>query len=248
MRSTSISASDGVIEGNFIGTNATGTAALPNGASGNGGIVLFSGFNNTHWWHDAGSPQPDLGKYRRRRCVGRAPTASSKATSLAPMSPAAVAIGNTQAQDVTSGGGNLIGGDTAAAGNVISGNDRGIELGSGDVVQGNFIGTDLTGTIACAKSKRRRESSEWRHDRRANVHSRYCARQSHLWQWHRWFSHFHRNDTVKGNIIGADITGTQPLGNEAGISIVRTAGSNVGGTEAGAGNIVAFNGTLCEAQ
>ena len=32
------SANDSVIEGNFIGTNATGTAALPNGAFGNGGI------------------------------------------------------------------------------------------------------------------------------------------------------------------------------------------------------------------
>ena len=57
-----------------------------------------------------------------------------------------VAIGNTQ-RGVASNGGSLIGGNTAAARNVISGNNRGIEVG-GDVVQGNFIGTDLTGTIA----------------------------------------------------------------------------------------------------
>src|SRR4029077_7159640 len=39
-----------VIEGNFIGTNPTGTAALPNGSGGNGGIVMaFCGTfsNNT---------------------------------------------------------------------------------------------------------------------------------------------------------------------------------------------------------
>ena len=38
-----LAANDSVIEGNFIGTNATGTAALPNGASGNGGVIVFSG-------------------------------------------------------------------------------------------------------------------------------------------------------------------------------------------------------------
>ena len=38
-------------------------------------------------------------------------------------------LGNTQ-RGVTSNGGNLIGGNTAAARNVISGNNRGIELGA----------------------------------------------------------------------------------------------------------------------
>ena len=53
---------------------------------------------------------------------------------------------------------------------------------------------------------------------------------------------------VKGNTIGADITGTHPLGNAAGISIFRAPGSTVGGTEAGARNIVAFNGASCDAN
>ena len=49
---------------------------------------------------------------------------------------------------------NLIGGNTVAARNIISGNNRGIELdGASDMVQGNFIGTDLTGICRCAQSK-----------------------------------------------------------------------------------------------
>src|SRR6185295_10149365 len=42
---------------------------------------------------------------------------------------------------------NVIGGTTASARNVISGNQSGIELnGNGNVVQGNFIGTNVAGT------------------------------------------------------------------------------------------------------
>ena len=55
---------------------------------------------------------------------------------------------------------------------------------------------------------------------------------------------------VQGNIIGADITGAQPLPSPApiaaGISIVDASACTVGGTVAGEGNIVAFNGTLCD--
>ena len=49
---------------------------------------------------------------------------------------------------------NLIGGTTAAARNLISGNSmRGIDLASdgsamGNLIKGNFIGTDVTGTVA----------------------------------------------------------------------------------------------------
>jgi len=78
---------DNVIEGNFIGTDATGTAALPNRSD---GIVVSSGPNNT------------------------------------------------------------IGGTIPGARNLISGNngDGVVLLASSNVVQGNFIGTNVTGSVA----------------------------------------------------------------------------------------------------
>ena len=78
-----------VIEGNFIGTDVTGTVALGNKFF---GVVIENAPNNT------------------------------------------------------------IGGTTVEARNIISGNGTGISLGgpgaTGNLVQGNFIGTDVTGTIA----------------------------------------------------------------------------------------------------
>src|SRR5207247_5370227 len=47
---------------------------------------------------------------------------------------------------------------------------------------------------------------------------------------------------IQGNIIGADITGTQPLGNSPGGITINGHDNTVGGTAAGARNIIAFNG------
>jgi hypothetical protein len=51
---------------------------------------------------------------------------------------------------------------------------------------------------------------------------------------------------MQGNIIGADITGTQPLGNLGGVQIDGP-NNTLGGTATGAGNIIAFNGNMCGA-
>src|SRR5439155_10617227 len=61
----------------------------------------------------------------------------------------ASALGNGVGLDLRSNGA-LIGGNTAAARNIIAGgNQTGISISgaSGSVIQGNFIGTDATGTL-----------------------------------------------------------------------------------------------------
>ena len=51
-------------------------------------------------------------------------------------------------------------------------------------------------------------------------------------------------DLVVGNFIGTDTAGTKPLGNDGeGVLIhVAASGNTIGGTSAGAGNVIAFNG------
>lgn len=55
------------------------------------------------------------------------------------------------------------------------------------------------------------------------------------------------NNVLQGNTIGTDVTGTRDLGNAAdGVSIMTSshlaANDTVGGTDPGAGNVIAFNG------
>jgi hypothetical protein len=89
------SGSGNVIQGNYVGTNAAGTAALPNG----GGIGIFAGF----------------------------PTSTTST---------------------------IVGGSLPGEGNLISGNTNyGLYAsGSGHVIRGNRIGTDVTGTSAIPNS------------------------------------------------------------------------------------------------
>jgi hypothetical protein len=48
------------------------------------------------------------------------------------------------------------------------------------------------------------------------------------------------NNLVQGNSIGTDVSGTQPLGNHFGVLVLGDS-NTVGGTAAGAGNLIAFN-------
>jgi hypothetical protein len=142
------------IQGNFIGTDATGAAALPNGIgislhtnvsgstiggatagarnviSGNTGQgVGVSGF--------LGDPST-TGNFVMGNYIG------TDVTGLAP-------LGNAGAGISIGGFANTIGGANPGEGNVIAANlGAGIELvgGNGNTIKGNLIGTDAGGTVA----------------------------------------------------------------------------------------------------
>jgi hypothetical protein len=140
---------------------------------------------------------------------------------------------------------NRVGGTNAGARNVISGKGAtGIEIfeafASNNVVQGNFIGTDRTGTMAIGNT-----------DRALVVNMAASAAtiggevpgagnviSGNL---NRGITLDGSDNIVRGNRIGTTVTG-QPLGNaRTGIEI-GGARNFVGGTRSGAGNVIAFNG------
>ncbi len=138
---------------------------------------------------------------------------------------------------------NFIGGLEPGEGNVISGNQSAavsIAESRGNRIIGNFIGTDPEGVRAIANGSGISLTGLVQETviGPANVISG-NLRQGVFMTGEEAF-----DNRVIGNIIGADATGTNPLGNgEHGLVIRGPAKDNViGGDEEGQGNIIAFNG------
>jgi uncharacterized repeat protein (TIGR01451 family) len=150
----SVQTSDNAIVGNYLGTNAVGMAALPNGRA---GVDIRAGDNNTIGGLTAADRNVISGNSvdgiflfnsgpRGNIVVGNYIGTAANGTT-----PLGNSVAGIEAQFSNN---NLIGGTTAAARNVISGNmGDGIRLtvgASANRVQGNYIGTDVTGTVTRA--------------------------------------------------------------------------------------------------
>ena len=142
---------------------------------------------------------------------------------------------------------NQIGETTPDARNIISANvDVGIMISGassiGNVIEGNFIGTDISGTTGIGNGTH--GISLYRANETIIGGTATDARNIIS---SNGFSGIHidcSENIIQGNIIGADITGTVPLGNYgAGIFFwsYDAVGNLVGGTSAGEGNLIAYN-------
>ena len=244
-----INSNGNTIEGSFIGTNAAGTAALPNGTGGLGGVICVGASSN----NTLGGTTPDA----RNLISGNVGPGISiqggtgnvvQGNLIGTDVTGTMALGNTGPGITTNGSNNLFGGTTVDARNIISGNNRGIDTGSGsnNTVQGNFIGTDITGTIAIANPNIG-VNTQGTNNLIGGLTTTPGTPPGNLISGNNGntgvvlFTNAAQGHVIQGNIIGADITGTQPLGNLGGI-LINGPGNTVGGTAAGAANIIAFNG------
>jgi hypothetical protein len=140
-----------VIEGNFIGTDVTGSAGLGNGA----GVPIFSASGNTIGGTTAGARNVISGNEGYGVGIFDSSTGNLvQGNFIGTDATGTVDLGNSAYGVViyySGASNNIIGGTTAEARNIISGNDvGGISLWNGvtgNLVQGNFIGTDVTGTV-----------------------------------------------------------------------------------------------------
>jgi titin len=126
---------------------------------------------------------------------------------------------------------------------VISGNGIGLELlAAQTAVEGNFIGTDVTGTAALGNDTG--VSIEGRN----NVVGGTDPGAGNLISGNRSSGilidgTFVTGNVVQGNLIGTDVYGTTGLGNGSnGVLVSNAAHNTIGGTADGAGNVIAFNG------
>jgi Calx-beta domain-containing protein/carboxypeptidase family protein/beta-propeller repeat-containing protein len=227
--------SHNVIQGNYIGTNAAGTAAIPNGSN---GISLLDFFVENL----IGGATPGAGNLISGNQIGisvNAPSTTIQGNLIGTDVTGTQKIGNqlgirAGATDI------LIGGLTTAARNIISGNlSGGVEFGGiGSKLQGNYIGTDITGMLPLGNGSTGVVAGS-----NALVGGT-VPEARNIIAANGGFGNVSLGSNssgsaaiVQGNYIGTDVTGTRTFeGSFAGISI---AGDNniIGGPD-GAGNVI----------
>lgn len=227
----------------LVAAAAVGLPAAPPGACvGDTGFGLASDGNRIHalvlnGLGDAieirGSDNTVTGSY-----VGIGPTGSDR-------------VPNCQGIGILSGTRNIIGGSSPADRNVISGNVwQGVSIHSSrNVVRGNYIGTDRTGTQAvgnglegvfiwpCTQPEcggpAQENSVGGPNAGDGNVIS--GNRNNGVWLEDS-------DNLVQGNFIGTDVTGADALGNQHDGVRVLASDNTIGGSAAGERNVISGNG------
>ncbi len=155
--------------------------------------------------------------------------------------------GNAQSGVVISGAGDVrVGGVEPADANVISGNRTGILVqgvtGTGDRIQGNYIGTDATGTVRLANDfngiRVQGGANSLIGGTRPGDRNIISGNGNYGIQIDGSAA---TGNTVLGNYIGTDVTGTVDLGNTYGVGILGAPGNVIGLAESGAGNVISGN-------
>ncbi len=237
--------SGNVVLGNRIGTDATGTAKLGNDE---GVLLRFNATANTVGGAAAGSANVISGNGRFGVDFSFGPVGNVVAGNLIGTDiTGTAALGNFSGLTIDSGTANTVGGTAAGAGNVISGNDTsGLAIRgsgtSGNVVLGNRIGTDITGTAALGNQG---DGLSLVSESSANTIGGAAPGAGNVISGNNGdgvdITGFASGYTVLGNLIGTDVTGTAPLGNNGHGILIGNGQNTIGGTAAGAGNVISAN-------
>jgi len=164
-------------------------------------------------------------------------------------------LGNAVGVDLRDGN-NTVGGNSVAARNIIAGGSNGsmgvsVSTASGNAIQGNFIGTDRTGTKAFPFADGVYLSSGATNTQIGGLASKPGTPPGNVISGSRAGGGSGHGivvaigvgfNIIQGNLIGTDATGTQALGN--GLDGIQIAGMNntVGGGNPMARNVISGNG------
>ncbi|MEZ5728592.1 MAG: FG-GAP-like repeat-containing protein [Burkholderiaceae bacterium] len=150
---------------------------------------------------------------------------------------------------IQSAANNVIGGPAVGDGNLISGNDwYGVEFNGattmGNTVQGNLIGTDAAGTAALGNSA---GGVSLYNGASSNQIGGAAAGEGNVISGNTGPAFYialnaPTGNSVQGNLIGTDVTGTAAIANQRGFMMLLGAtGTLIGGTNPGEGNLIANN-------
>jgi titin len=213
-----------VIQGNYIGTDISGMTALGNGI----GVVIAGGINGT-----VGGIVPGAGNLISGNNIG-IQGGVIQGNLIGTDATGTHALGNS----IGIGGADLIGGTTSTARNIISGNGIGIRSGVAPI-EGNYIGTDITGTMAVGNNDGIWVTTGFTVGGTIPGAGNVISGNADA-----GIRGFGDGNQIQGNLIGTDYTGTKSLGNGSyGIDFQDGGNNNlIGGLVTGARNIISGNG------
>ena len=240
-----------IVQGNYVGTDVTGT--LDRGNASRGVIVSGGSDGNLIGGSTAGDGNVISGNGTDGvRIADVGTTGNTIAGNLIGLDAAGTAVITNDASGVyvASAASTTIGGLAAGSGNVIAAayGETAIDVfgasATGTVIQGNLLGTDVTGTTELSGGS----FGVWIYNSpnvtvggtaagAGNVIAGYVVTGVNV-------SGATGSAVIQGNAIGTDATGTSDFGGVYAVTFQNgAANSSVGGTTAGAGNTLAFNST-----
>jgi hypothetical protein len=241
-----LGASNNVVAGNYIGVDVNGAAALGNSANG----VLLSAPNNVIGGGSAAERNVISGNGQSGVYLNDIGAVANRVRgNIIGLNASGTAVVSNALNGVTVyfARHNIIGGDAAGTANVISGNhERGISLigtnAHGNRIEGNFIGTDITGRLdlgnrfagiglTAARSNVIGGTSVFTRNIISGNNQSGVALDSN-----------NVANVVLGNFIGTDLTGTNALPNSfSGVTVSGGTNNIIGSVTPGCGNLISGN-------
>ena len=237
------------VQGNFIGTNAAGTVDRGNS---NDGVDIFGSSENTVGGTARGARNVISGNGDEGvQILGDSATGNEVLGNYIGTDKTGTSdLGNSgEGVIILDARDNTIGGTAAGAANVISGNNRnGVQIQdgfspgipTGNKVQGNFIGTNVSGTQPLGNSLGGVSIDDAssntvggtepgaRNIISGNIEEGILIQNADA-----------TGNKIEGNFIGINLLGTQPVGNGSdGVRISSASDNTVGGTASGATNVI----------
>ena len=254
-----------VVEGNDIGTTVDGMGQLGNGGS---GVYIDDSSDIQIGGTEEAARNVISGNSTGISIVGSLATGNHiSANYIGVAADGVTDLGNTNrgvfvgglSNGVLAGADNVIGGPSAGERNIISGNGiNGYGIGNiflqtlGTVVQGNYIGTDWTGTVQVASDIRDGVGIWMQDDKDSLIAGNLIAGNDiGIRIDGRWVAGGTENTRIQGNLIGTKSGGDSSLPNRFGVYIAGHVDSDgvthpinnvlIGGADDGVGNVISGN-------
>ncbi|KAA3648449.1 MAG: hypothetical protein DWQ07_05495 [Chloroflexi bacterium] len=241
-----------IITGNYIGTDVTGTT-IPCSAQVVGLYLSFGSFNKIGG-DQSGEGNLISGNWSTGVLIsGNLSNAGAffnevQGNYIGTDVYGTSALPNGHGVRIYDGADNLIGGTEPGQGNLISGNTQhGIVIdphygGDRNVIQGNLIGTDVTGTIPLGNAQAGIHIQTSNNIVGGALPGASNVISGNGFSGIEFYALPTFDNQVLGNYIGTDISGQNAIPNSAhGISLARTFNTRIGGLLPGEGNLIAHN-------